>query len=75
MKRRPSKPQNTESAQLHLHLGTLFSPKQKELVFKRLNGESFTKTEKEYYSRVVKKKLLALTNSEVREIAVMLVKK
>ena len=58
-----------------MHLSTLFSPKQKELVLKKLKVEPFTKTEQEYYSRVVKKKLEALTNSELRRIATKLVKK
>lgn len=64
-----------QSFQLHMHLSTLFSPKQKELVLKKLKGESFTKTEQEYYSRVVKKKLEALANSELRRIATTLTKK
>ena len=64
-----------QSFQLHMHLSTLFSPKQKELVLKKLNGESFTKTEQEYYSRVVRKKLEALANSELRKIATTLTKK
>ena len=38
-------------------LDLLFSEKQKELVFKKLRGQHLTKTEREYYSRVVKKKL------------------
>ena len=61
-----------QSFQLHMHLSTLFSPKQKELVLKKLNGESLTKTEQEYYSRVVKKKLEALANSELRKMATTL---
>jgi hypothetical protein len=64
-----------KSFQLHMHLSTLFSPKQKELVLKKLNGESFTKTEQEYYSRVVRKKLEALANSELRKIATKLTKR
>jgi len=64
-----------KSFQLNLHLSTLFSPKQKELVFKKYNGEPLTKTEKEYYSRVVKKKIVALANSELRRIATVLAKK
>jgi hypothetical protein len=35
----------------------------------------FTKTEQEYYSRIVKKKLEALANSEIRKIASALTKK
>ena len=63
------------SFQLNLHLSTLFPPKQKELVLKKLNGEPLTKTEQEYYSRIVKKKLEALTNSEIRKIASSLTQK
>lgn len=63
------------SADLKIHLGRLFSPKQKDLVFKKLNGESFTKTEREYYSRVVRKKLQSIANSEVGYIAARLTQK
>jgi len=63
------------SFQLNLHLSTLFPPKQKELVLKKLNGEPLTKTEQEYYSRIVKKKLEALANSEIRKIASSLIKR
>ena len=63
------------SADLQTHLKRLFSPKQKDLVFKKLNGESFTKTEREYYSRVVRKKLQAITDSEVGYIAARLTQK
>ena len=73
--RRIEKARQHRLFQLHLHLSTLFSPKQKELILKKLNGESFTKTEQEYYSRVVKKKFEALSNSEVRRIATTLMKR
>jgi hypothetical protein len=73
--REKQKLRQQQSFQLHMHLSTLFSPKQKELVLKKLKGESFSKTEQEYYSRVVKKKLEALANSEVRRIATTLTKK
>ncbi|HUT72431.1 MAG TPA: hypothetical protein VMW89_17310 [Desulfatiglandales bacterium] len=63
------------SFKLNLHLSTLFSPKQKELVLKKLSGEPLSKTEQEYYSRIVKKKLEALSNSEMRKIASALTKK
>ncbi len=62
-------------SQLDLHLNTLFAPKQKELILKKLEGEPFTKTEQEYYSRVVKKKLDALADSKVTRIAKSLSKK
>jgi hypothetical protein len=73
--RERAKLRQRQSFDLHMHLSTLFSPKQKELVLKKLGGESFTKTEQEYYSRVVKKKLEALTNSELRRMATTLTKK
>jgi len=73
--RRNEKTRQHRLFQLQLHLSTLFSPKQKELILKKLNGESLTKTEQEYYSRVVKKKFEALSNSEVRRIATTLMKK
>ena len=63
------------SLRLNLHLSTLFPPKQKELVLKKLKGEQLSKTEREYFSRVVKKKLEALTNSELRKIASTLTRK
>jgi hypothetical protein len=64
-----------QSFQLDLHLSTLFPPKQKELILKKLKGDSLSKTEQEYYSRTVKKKLEGLANSELRKIALALTKK
>ena len=61
-----------ESAQLDVYLDRLFSPKQKELMFKKHRRESFTKTEREYYSRVVRKKLEAIANEKIRDIATTL---
>ena len=44
---------------LEYALSQVFSPKQKELFLKKLKREKLSKTEKEYFSRVVKKKVLA----------------
>ncbi|MBW2486138.1 MAG: hypothetical protein JRE72_01860 [Deltaproteobacteria bacterium] len=63
------------SAELEASLDRLFSPKQKDLIFKKLNSESFTKTEREYYSRVVRKKLKAIANTQVSYIANQLTQK
>ena len=38
-------------------LSQVFSPKQKELFLKKLKSEKLTKTEKEYFSRSVKRRL------------------
>jgi len=58
-----------ESFSLGYALSQVFSAKQKELFFKKLKGEKLSKTEREYYSRTVKKKVLALANSELHRLA------
>lgn len=63
-----------ESGGLDVYLDRLFSPKQKELVFKKRDGKAFTKTEREYYSRIVRKKLDAIASEEVAELAHKLVR-
>ena len=63
----PNQPLRSEM--LGVYLDRLFSPKQKELVFKRRDGIAFTKTEREYYSRIVRKKLEAIASEEVGRIA------
>ncbi len=63
------------SGALDVYLDRLFSPKQKELVYKRRDGQAFTKTEREYFSRVVRKKLEALADDKVVALARKLVYK
>ncbi len=75
LEQEPTRDTLNRSADLQAHLGRLFSPKQKDLVFKKLNRKPFTKTEREYYSRVVRKKLASIANSEVSYIANKLTKK
>ncbi len=58
-----------ESFNLEYVLNQVFSPKQKQLFLKRLKGGKMTKTEREYYSRVVRKKVLALANPELHRLA------
>lgn len=50
---------------LELLLSELFTPRQKELLRKRESGQTLTKTEKEYFYRVVKKRLKALASPEL----------
>lgn len=59
---------------LEYSLSQVFSPKQKELFLKKLKRERLTKTENEYFSRVVKKKVLALANPELHRLAQGLLK-
>ncbi len=54
---------------LEYALSQVFSPKQKELFLKKLKGEKLTKTEREYYSRAVRKKVEALANPELHQLA------
>jgi hypothetical protein len=58
-----------EELSLEYALSQLFSPKQKELFKKKLNGEMLTKTEKEYFSRTVRKKVTAIANPELHRLA------
>ena len=58
-----------EELSLEYALSQLFSPKQKELFKKKLNGDMMTKVEREYYSRKVKKKVAALANPELHRLA------
>ena len=58
-----------EELSLEYALSQLFSPKQKELFRKKLDGLPLTKTEKEYYSRAVKKKVVAMANAELHRMA------
>ena len=60
---------------LDIYLDRLFSPKQKELVLKKRDGGFFTKTEREYYSRIVRKKLEAIASENLVELARKLVYK
>lgn len=64
-----------EEFSLAYALSQVFSPKQKELFKKRLEGLPLTKTEQEYYSRSVKKKVVALANSELHSLARKLLEK
>jgi len=57
---------------LEYSLSQVFSGKQKELFMKKLRSEKMTKTEREYYSRAVRKKVLALANADLHALAVKL---
>jgi len=61
--------QRHEELSLEFAFSQLFSPKQKELFQKKLKGEPLSKTEREYFSRVVRKKVSAIANSELHQLA------
>lgn len=54
---------------LEFALSQVFSPRQKELFKKKLKGELLTKTGREYFSRSVKKTVMALANPELHRLA------
>lgn len=58
-----------DNLSLEYAMSQLFTSKQKELFLKKFRGEKMSKTEREYFSRVVKKKVLALANPELHRLA------
>lgn len=56
-----------------IHLSTLFSPKQREIIKKIIDEEPLTKTEYEYYIRVIKKRLEAI--ADLKDLAETAAKK
>ena len=61
--------------EFELLLSELFTPRQKELLKKRLEAKPMTKTEREYFYRVVSKRLKALASEELHQMARRLVTK
>ena len=58
-----------EEFSLAFSLSQIFSPKQIDIINKKKKGLSLSKTEQEYYSRTIKKKVVALANSELHILA------
>ena len=54
---------------LDYDLTMIFSEKQIELLYAKLENKKMSKTEEEYFSRVIKKKLAALLNPDLQNIA------
>lgn len=50
-------------------LSQIFPPKQMEIFKKKSEGYPLSKTEQEYYSRVIRKKVVALANIELHSMA------
>jgi len=61
-----------DDAAFEYALSQVFSPKQKELFLKKVKGLDLNKTEREYFSRRVKKKLFALASPELNHYAKLL---
>ena len=61
--------EKTHALELELLLSEVFTPRQKELLRKRADGTKMTNSEKTYFYRTVSKRLKALANEEVHELA------
>lgn len=64
-----------KNLQTELFLSRLFPPKQKEIIKKKLRGEKLNRSEAQYYSRVIKKRLKAIADDEVHKLAGSLIGK
>lgn len=63
----------TEADRLRRKMRRIFTARQAEIAFKKLHGGALTKTEAEYYSRVIRKKAAALADEELHSLAKRLV--
>jgi hypothetical protein len=64
---------NITASSLNRALDEFFTPRQKEIILRRIYRLELSKTEKEYYSRVIKKKLKALANSMLNKMASIII--
>jgi len=65
----PAVEKKKHALEQELLLSEIFTAKQKALLRKREEGKRLTKTEREYFSRVVKKRLKVLANDELHQLA------
>ncbi|MFH1856989.1 MAG: hypothetical protein ABH836_07215 [Candidatus Omnitrophota bacterium] len=60
---------NYEELSLEYAMSQIFTTRQKEIFLKRSQGKKMTKTEREYFYRVIKKKAMALANEDLHILA------
>jgi len=60
---------NYEELSFEYAMSQIFTVRQKEIFLKRAHGKKMTKTEREYFYRVVKKKAIALANKDLHLLA------
>lgn len=63
----------TAADRLRRKMRRIFTARQAEIALKKLDGGGLTKTEAEYYSRVIRKKAAALADEELHSLAKRLV--
>ena len=73
--KKPELERKKQALEQELLLAQMFTVRQKALLKKKLDNQPFTKTEREYFSRVVKKRLQALADDELHQMARELVVK
>lgn len=56
---------NYEELSLEYAMSQIFTLRQKEIFLKRAHGKKMTKTEREYFYRVIKRKAIALANKDL----------
>lgn len=61
--------QNLKITDFKIALQTFFSNRQIDIILKKINTNKLSKTEREMYSRSIKKKLRALANNQLFNIA------
>ena len=54
-------------------INALFTSEERDIIFRKLRGEPLSKTDREVYSRIVKKRLIAITNRTLSRIAQVLI--
>jgi hypothetical protein len=54
-------------------INTFFTPRMIDIIYKKLKSEKLSKTEIEYYSRVIHKRLKALLNITLQRVASTLI--
>lgn len=60
---------NYKELSLEYAMSQIFTIRQKEIFLKRASGKKMTKTEREYFYRVIKKKAIALANQDLHLLA------
>lgn len=58
---------------LNNNLSLFFTERQKEIIYRKIYGLPLSKTEKEYFSREIRKKLVGLANPALHQICIGIV--
>jgi hypothetical protein len=59
---------NTETQDFKIALKTLFTPYQINIIYRKINKQVLSKTDREVYCRIIKKKLYACANEQLFQL-------